>query len=31
MAQRVNDVLSIASVIAATAAFIGLHSWMIVH
>ncbi len=31
MAQRVNDVLGIGSAIAATAAFISLHSWMIVH
>lgn len=30
MAQLAKDTLAIASLIAATAAFIGLHAWMIV-
>lgn len=30
MAQHARNVIEIATLIAATAAFIGLHSWMIV-
>lgn len=31
MAKRMHDYLSIAALVAATALFIGLHSWAFVH